>query len=75
MSNSDVFVYAVDLPTDVHEMVSPGYEDDYTVYVNSRLSDAGQRIAYRHAVRHTVREDFGKEGADQIEGEVHRKGE
>ena len=67
----DAYFYQVELPYNVHEMVTPGYENDYTVYINSRLSPAMKKEAYRHALKHCCGEDFGKDDVNEIENRAH----
>ena len=66
----DVYVYIVDLPERVDEMVTPCL-DGYTVYLNARLSYAGRVKAYHHAIRHIERNDFEKYDVQKIEEEAH----
>ena len=66
-----IFTYLVDLPTGINEMVTP-CADGYTVYINARCSDAVQRKAYAHALRHVERDDFhSTKPVQQIETEAH----
>lgn len=66
----DVFVYIVDLPDQVDEMVTPCL-DGYTVYLNARLSYSGRVRAYHHAIRHIERNDFERANVQEIEMETH----
>ena len=66
----DVFVYIVDLPDGVNEMVTPCLAG-YTVYINDKLSPEGRHEAYRHALYHINNNDFEKEDVNQIELEAH----
>jgi len=66
----DVYVYIVDLPERVDEMVTPCL-DGYTVYLNARLSYAGRVKAYHHAIRHIERNDFENYDVQKIEEEAH----
>lgn len=68
----DVFVYIVDLPDGVNEMVTPCLAG-YTVYINDKLSPEGRREAYRHALYHIVNHDFEKSDVNDIEVNAHRK--
>lgn len=68
---SDVFLYPVDMPDGINEMVSPGWEDDYTIYVNCRLPYSKQVRVVDHAIGHLRREDFNKEDVQQIEADAH----
>lgn len=69
----DVFVYIVDLPDGVNEMVAPCLAG-YTVYINDKLSPEGRREAYRHALYHIINHDFEKSDVNEIEIEAHSKG-
>lgn len=66
----NIYVYLVDLPDRVNEMVTPCF-DGYTVYLNARLSYAGRVRAYHHAIGHIERNDFEKYDVQQIEEESH----
>lgn len=66
----NIYVYLVDLPDRVNEMVTPCL-DGYTVYLNARLSYAGRVRAYHHAIRHIERNDFEKYDVQKIEEEAH----
>lgn len=70
---SEIFVYQLDLPASVREMVTPGVDDDYTVYINSRLSESAKVHALAHAVDHCRNNDFSKESVQEIELEAHRR--
>lgn len=66
----DVFVYLVDLPAGVREMVCP-CADGWTIYIDEKLSDEGQRDAYHHALFHIINGDFEKADVQQIEAAAH----
>lgn len=68
----EVFVYVVDLPDGVNEMVAPCLAG-YTVYINDKLSPEGKREAYRHALYHIVNHDFEKSDVNEIEVEAHKQ--
>lgn len=67
---NNVYVYLIDLPDRVDEMVAPCL-DGYTVYLNARLSYAGRVRAYHHAMRHIDRNDFEKYDVQEIEIKNH----
>lgn len=67
-----IYVYLIDLPCQVHEMVTP-CSDGYTVYINARLSQAGRTEAYCHALWHITNDDFGKNEVEEIEAKAHRR--
>lgn len=61
-----IYVYLIDLPTKVHEMVTP-CADGYTIYINAKLSQEGQQEAYDHAMWHIDNRDFEKEDVQAVE--------
>ena len=68
---TEVYVYIVDLPDRVDEMVAPCL-DGYTVYISSRLSYTGRVRAYCHALQHIERNDFEMDDVQRIELEAHK---
>jgi hypothetical protein len=71
MQTDDIFVYLVDLPDGIHEMVTPCC-DGYTVYIDLKLNDKQRRKEYLHALDHIRRNDFEKENVQIIESEVRK---
>ncbi len=69
---SDYYVYRMKLPNGINEMVTPGAENDYTIYINSALPYDKQIAAYRHAIRHCERNDFGRNDVGEIESDAHK---
>lgn len=67
----NVYVYLIDLPNDVKEMVAP-CNDGFTVYLNARLSYTGRVKAYCHALEHINNDDFMKENVQNIEADTHK---
>ncbi len=67
----NIYVYLVDLPVKVSEMVTP-CTDGYTVYLNAKLSYQDRIKAYRHALRHVEQNDWSKEDVQQAEKEAHK---
>lgn len=67
---NNVYVYIVDLPNRVNEMVTP-CSDGFTIYLNARLSYQDRVRAYHHAMKHIDRNDFEKEDVQKIEKEAH----
>ena len=53
-----VFVRLQNLPWKVNGFTILDADGDYNVYINARLSQDGQRKAYRHELRHIRRGDF-----------------
>lgn len=60
-------VYFLDMDTAVEEEVHPNEDGSYTIIINSRISYKRQMIAYQHAIKHIMDDDFNKENADDIE--------
>lgn len=71
---SDVFVYLIDMPCKVHEVVTPCEDGSYTIYLNARLDYYGRVKAYNHAMRHIVNNDFeSNEDVNTIERRAHEE--
>lgn len=69
----DVYVYRIELPGNIHEMVVPNSDDDgFTIYIDSRLSDNQAEAAYQHALGHITNNDFSKMSVQEIEHEAHQ---
>lgn len=60
-------VYFLDMDTAVEEEVHPNEDSSFSIFINARISQARQMIAYQHALEHIMRDDFGKADADAIE--------
>ncbi len=69
---TDVYTYQIKLPKGVNEMVTPGADNDYTIYINKDLPPDKQIAAYRHALKHCERHDFGKDNVQTIENDAHK---
>lgn len=54
--DDDIYVYLVDLPTAVPEMIAP-CAGGYTIYLNAKLSYQDRVKAYLHAIGHVARND------------------
>ena len=67
----DIYVYVVNLPPGINEMVTPCGDGNYTVYLSAKLSSIGQQRAYEHALHHIQNHDFQKADVQQIESEAH----
>lgn len=68
----NVYVYIVDLPVGITEMVTPCL-DGYTIYLNAKVSAEAQRQGYLHALYHIRNNDFEREGNIQvIESQAHK---
>lgn len=60
-------MYFLDMDTAVEEEVHPNEDGSFTIFINARISHARQMAAYRHAIKHIMKDDFNKENADDIE--------
>ena len=70
--NDDIFVYCVNLPPGVSEMVVPCMSG-YTIYIDESLSRSGRLAAYHHAIQHIANGDFDRDiDVDQIERVRHK---
>lgn len=69
-----IYVYLIDLPTKIHEMVTP-CADGYTIYINARLSQTGMIEAYDHAIFHINHHDFEREDVRSIESTAWNRNE
>ena len=65
----DIYVYIVDLPPTVPELVAPCF-GGYTIYLNARLSYPDRVKAYLHALTHVERNDWEKDNVQIIESEA-----
>ena len=69
----DYYVYRIELPSGIHEMVVPDSDDDgFTIYIDSRLPDDKAQAALQHALGHINNDDFSKMYVQKIEIAAHR---
>lgn len=70
----DVYVYRIELPGNIHEMVVPDSEDDgWTVYIDKNLSDQKYRESFDHAMEHILGRHFELHDVQDIEYKAHIK--
>ena len=68
---SEIFIYQVALPGNVHEAVTP-CADGYTVYINQNLTYEQKVKAFAHALLHIQNRDFEKsDDVQTIEAQAH----
>lgn len=67
----DIYIYLVDLPYRITEMVCPCC-GGYTIYLNSRMDRETQKKGYLHAMGHIENNDFEKEDVQIIEDTAHK---
>lgn len=53
-------------------MVIKNEDGSYTILINAKLSDQGQLLAYKHALKHITNEDFEKIDVQEIEHAAHK---
>ena len=63
----DIGVYFLNMDTAVEEEVHPNEDGSYTIFINARISNERQMVAYQHDLEHIMNDDFSKECADDIE--------
>lgn len=63
----DIGVYFLNMDTAVEEEVHPNEDGSFTIFINARISNDRQMLAYQHALQHIMQDDFSKESADEIE--------
>ena len=69
----DYYVYRIELPNGIHEMVVPNSDDDgFTIYIDSRLPDDKAQAALQHALGHINNNDFSKMCVQKIEHTAHQ---
>lgn len=68
--DDNVYVYVVDLPTGIHEMVAP-CPDGYTVYLDSSDCHEDRMRHYAHALRHINGNDHKEYDVQKIEYMSH----
>lgn len=66
----EIYVYFVKLPRRISEMVSVG-PNGYSIYIDTDLDEKGRVEAYRHAMRHIMRDDFSGDDVQAIEYLAH----
>ena len=72
---NDIYVYIVDLPNTINEIVTP-CNSEFTIYINARLGYKGRIKAYNHAMEHIEHNDFeSEEDVQIIEARAHRRDE
>ena len=60
-------VYFVNMDTSVKEQVIYNEDGSFSIFINAKLNRECQMLAYQHALRHIIEDDFSKICADDIE--------
>ncbi|NBH72162.1 hypothetical protein D3Z51_09040 [Clostridiaceae bacterium] len=63
----DIGVYFLDMDTAVNEQINLNEDGSFSIFINARLNWERQMIAYYHALKHILNNDFNKTCADDIE--------
>lgn len=58
LPDADYFVYYEKFPLAVRGAVTPNDDGTFSIFLNSRLSDAWQLTTYAHEVKHIMNDDF-----------------
>ena len=53
-----IFTRLIELPLTIRAYTSLDPDGNYNIYLNSRLSNAMQKKAYEHELKHISRDDF-----------------
>lgn len=69
---NDCYIYRVEMPKDVNEMISPCPDYGYTIYIDSRLDNVRAMESYQHAIAHVKSNDFEKDDVQNIEQNAHK---
>lgn len=60
-------VYCIDMPSRVEEQIVFNEDGSFTIFINARLTQKRQMLAYQYALIHIMQDDFSKDTADEIE--------
>lgn len=60
-------VHFIDMASQVEEQVILNEDGSFSIFINARLNWERQMVAYQHAIRHIMEDDFNKNCADEIE--------
>lgn len=68
----EVFVYLVELPPGINEMVTP-CADGWTIYIDIDLTEPEREKAFKHAMGHIENGDFEQDDVQAIEAIAHKR--
>ena len=54
----DYFVYYEKFPPSIRGLVTPNDDGTFSIFLNSRMSDAWKLVTYAHEVKHIQNDDF-----------------
>ena len=58
-----IHVYEEKMPYTVKALVTPGENNEYTIYLNQVLSDRAKEEAIKHEIQHIKKSDLHVEGS------------
>ena len=68
----DIGVHFLNMDTSIEEQVVYNEDNSFSIFINARISNERQMIAYHHALKHIMNNDFSKDSADDIETAAHK---
>lgn len=68
----NIYIYCVDMPPNVHEMVTPCL-DGFTIYLDIKEDEITAQKRLEHALRHIADNDFDKTDVQDIEANSHKE--
>lgn len=69
--DDDIFTQILDMDPMVTEQVVRNVDGTYTIFLNAKLSWERIMLAYYHARKHILNNDFEKTNVDNIETNAH----
>lgn len=57
----------------VHECITPNDDGSYTIFIDARLPQEGQKKRLLHALKHILGNDFEKYDVNEIERYAHNQ--
>ena len=67
----DIGVHFLNMDTAIEEQVVYNADNSFSIFINARISNERQMIAYQHALKHILNNDFNKKSVDDIETDAH----
>lgn len=66
-----VTVIMIDMAYGIQEEIHKNHDDSYSIFLNSRYTNATLKKAFEHALNHIRRRDWEKTDVQEIEAEAH----
>ncbi len=67
----EINVQFLNMDTKIPEQLIKNDDDNYTIFLNARLSQENRLKSYYHALQHIQKDDFEKDDVQQIEEIAH----